>query len=222
MEMGKITRPTKKLVEGFRELATSTIGNVLDDLKISGVVQNIKPISPGFRFAGAALTVKEVTGVLGTYTNEDFKLGQVIDSAQEGDVITIDNGGHQVSTWGGIASFAAQRRGVAGLIVDGGVRDLDEIRDFHFPVFSRHVVATSGKGRVKILSMNTVIKIDGLQVRPGDILVGDGTGIVCVPIEVAEEVLNKAKKMDEQDKQAIEEIRRGMTFTEALRKYAKI
>ena len=222
METGKITRPTKKLVEGFRELATSTIGNVLDDLKISGVVQNIKPISPGFRFAGPALTVKEVIGVLGTYTNEDFKLGQVIDSAQEGDVITIDNGGHQVSTWGGIASFAAQQRGVAGLIVDGGVRDLDEIRDFNFPVFSRHVVATSGKGRVKILSMNTVIKIDGLQVRPGDIMVGDGTGIVCVPGEVAEEVLNKAKKMDEQDKQAIEEIRRGMTFTEALRKYAKI
>ncbi len=222
MEIGRITRPAKELVEGFRHLATSTIGNVLDDLKISGVIQNIKPVSPGFRFAGPALTVKEVTGVLGTYTNEDFKLGQVIDSAQAGDVITIDNSGHQVSTWGGIASFAAQQRGVAGLIVDGGVRDLDEIRDFHLPVFSRHVVAISGKGRVKILSMNTVIKIDGLQVRAGDIMVGDGTGIVCIPFEVAEEVLSRAKKMDEQDKQALEEIRRGMTFTEALRKYAKI
>jgi len=134
----------------------------------------------------------------------------------------IDNGGQQVSTWGGIASFAAQKRGVAGLVVDGGVRDLDEIREFNFPVFSRYVVPTSGKGRVKILSMNTVIKIDGIRVRPGDIIVGDGTGIVCIPIEIAEEVLNKAKKMDEQDKQATEEIRRGLTFTEALRKYAKI
>jgi regulator of RNase E activity RraA len=222
MESGKMVRPPKKMIEGFRELATSTIGNVLDDMKISGVIQNIKPISPGFRFAGGALTVKEVTGVLGTYTNEDFKLGQVIDAAQDGHVIMIDNGGQQVSTWGGIASFAAQKRGVAGLVVDGGVRDLDEIREFNFPVFSRYVVPTSGKGRVKILSMNTVIKIDGIRVRPGDIIVGDGTGIVCIPIEVAEEVLNKAKKMDEQDKQATEEIRRGLTFTEALRKYAKI
>ncbi len=222
MESGEMVRPPKKLIEGFRELATSTIGNVLDDMKISGVIQNIKPISPGFRFAGGALTVKEVTGVLGTYTNEDFKLGQVIDSAQEGHVIMIDNGAQQVSTWGGIASLAAQKRGVAGLVVDGGVRDLDEIREFNFPVFSRYVVPTSGKGRVKILSMNTVIKIDGIRVRPGDIIVGDGTGIVCIPIEVAEEVLNKAKKMDEQDKQATEEIRRGLTFTEALRKYAKI
>ena len=222
MESGEMVRPPKKLIEGFRELATSTIGNVLDDMKISAVIQNIKPISPGFRFAGGAFTVKEVTGVLGTYTNEDFKLGQVIDAAQEGHVIMIDNGGQQVSTWGGIASFAAQKRGVAGLVVDGGVRDLDEIREFNFPVFSRYVVPTSGKGRVKILSMNTVIKIDGIRVRPGDIIVGDGTGIVCIPIEVAEEVLSKAKKMDEQDKQATEEIRRGLTFTEALRKYAKI
>jgi regulator of RNase E activity RraA len=222
MESGEMVRPPKKLIEGFRELATSTIGNVLDDMKISGIIQNIKPISPGFRFAGGAFTVKEVTGVIGTYTNEDFKLGQVIDSAQEGHVIMIDNGGQQVSTWGGIASFAAQKRGVVGLVVDGGVRDLDEIREFNFPVFSRYVVPTSGKGRIKILSMNTVIKIDGVRVRPGDIIVGDGTGIVCIPIEVAEEVLSKAKKMDEQDKQATEEIRRGLTFTEALRKYAKI
>lgn len=222
MEIGKITRPPKALIEGFRGLATSTIGNVMDDLKIFGVIQNIKPICQGFRFVGTAFTVKEVTGVLGTYNNEDFKLGQVIDSAQESDVIVIDNAGQQVSTWGGIASLAAKQRGVAGLVVDGGVRDKDEIREYAFPVFSRYVVPTSGKGRVKILSMNTVIKIDGIRVGPGDVIVGDGTGIVCVPMEVAEEVLNKAKKMDEQDKQAIEEICRGMTFTEALRKYAKI
>ncbi|HXZ37004.1 MAG TPA: RraA family protein [Thermodesulfobacteriota bacterium] len=222
MEIGKITRPAKKLIEGFRQLATSTIGNALDDLQVSGVIQNIKPICTGFHFAGGAVTVKEVTGVLGTYTNADFTLGQVIDSAQEGDVIVIDNGGQQVSTWGGIAAFAAKKRGVAGLVVDGGVRDLDEIREFDFPVFSRHVVPTSGKGRVKLLSMNTVVKIDGIRVRPGDIMVGDGTGIICVPIEIAEDVLTMAKKMDEQDKQGIEEIRRGLSFTEALRKFAKI
>ena len=222
MEIGEIRRPEKKLIEGFRGLATSTIGNVLDDMKISGVIQNVKAISLGFRLVGVALTVKEITGVLGTYTNEDFKLGVVIDSAQKDDIIVIDNGGQQVSTWGGIASLAAKQRGVAGLVVDGGVRDMDELRESDFPVFSRYVVPTSGKGRVKILSMNTVVKIDGIRVRPGDIIVGDGTGIVCIPIEVAEEVMNKAKRMDEQDKEAIEEIRGGMTFTEALRKYAKI
>ena len=169
MECGKIVRPPKSLIEGFRKLGTSMIGNVLDDLRISGVIQNIKPLSPGLRFAGTALTVKEVTGVLGTYTGEDFRLGPVIDLAQMDDVIVIDNGGHQVSTWGEIASLAAQMRGVCGLVVDGGVRDADEMRELKFPVFSRYVVGTSGKTRVKILSMNQVIKIDGIRVRPGDI-----------------------------------------------------
>lgn len=222
MEIGKIVRPPKALIEGFRNLAMSTIGNVLDDMHIQGIIQNIKPICPGFHFVGGALTVKEVTGVHGTYTNEDFKLGPIIDLAQVGDVIVIDNGGQQVSTWGGIASMAAKMRGVAGLVVDGGVRDLDEIKEFEFPVFSKYVVPTSGKGRVKILSMNTVIKVDGVRVRPGDILVGDGTGIACIPIEVAEEVMNTAKKFDQQDKQAIEEIRRGLSFTEALKKFIKM
>jgi len=222
MEIGEITRPSMELIKGFRNLATSTIGNVLDDMGIQGIIQNIKPLGPGFLFTGCAYTVKEVTGVLGTYSPEDFKLGQVIDSAREGDVIAIDNGGQQVSTWGGIASFAAKMRGVAGLVVDGGVRDADEIREFQFPAFSRYIVPTSAKGRVKILSINTVIKIDGIRVRPGDIMVGDGSGIACIPIEVAGEVLKTTQQLDNQDKQAIEEIRKGLSFTEALQKFAKI
>jgi 4-hydroxy-4-methyl-2-oxoglutarate aldolase len=71
-----------------------------------------------------------------------------------------------------------------------------------------------------VLSVNTAIKVDGVRVRPGDILVGDGTGIACAPYEVAEEVMNVAKELDQQDKQAIEEIRGGLSFTEALRKFS--
>jgi len=222
MDVGEIVRPPKKLIEGFRNLQTSTIGNALDDLNIRGVIQNIKPLAPGLKFAGGAFTVKEMTGVLGTYTLEDFRLGPVIDNTQEDDVIVIDNGGHQVSTWGGIASVAAQMRGVAGLVVDGGVRDYDEIIETGFPVFSRHVVPTSGKTRVKIQAINTTVKIDGIRVRPGDIIVGDGTGIVCVPIEVADKVMEVTQELERQDNQAIEEIRNGLSFAEALSKFTKI
>ncbi len=222
MDVGEMVRPHRKLIEGFRDLQTSTIGNALDDLNIQGVIQNIKPLAPGFGFVGGAFTVKEITGVLGTYTPEDFRLGPVIDNAQEGDVIVIDNAGHQVSTWGGIASVAAQMRGVAGLVVDGGVRDYDEIIETRFPVFSRHLVPTSGKTRVKIQAINTTVKIDGIRVRPGDIIVGDGTGIVCVPIEVAQKVMEITQELDRQDNQALEEIRNGLSFTEALGKFKKI
>lgn len=222
MEIGNIQRLPKEVVQGFKGICTSTIGNVLDDMRIQGVIPNIKSVHPGFHYVGTAVTVKEVTGVLGTYTNADFKLGQVIDSIEEGDVVVIDNSGHHVSTWGGIASFAAKKRGAAGLLVDGGVRDLDEIVEFGFPVFSRHVVPTSGKGRVKILAVNTVVKIDGVMVSPGDVIVADGTGIVCVPAQVAKEVLGRARELDHQDSLAIEEVKNGLSFTEALKKFSKM
>ena len=222
MDVGELTRPPKELIDGFKNLETSTIGNALDDLNIQGVIQNIKPLAPGMRFVGCAYTVKEMTGVLGTYTLEDFRLGPVIDNTQKDDVIVIDNGGHQVSTWGGIASVAAQMRGVAGLVVDGGVRDYDEIMETRFPVFSRHVVPTSGKTRVKIQAMNTTVKIDGIRVRPGDIMVGDGTGIVCVPIEVAQKVMEISQNLEKQDRQALEEVRKGLSFSEALGKFKKL
>jgi regulator of RNase E activity RraA len=222
MEIGRLIRAPRELIEGYQGLGTSTIGNVLDDLRVQGIVQNIKPVCHGFRFVGSALTVKEVTGVLGSYANEDFKLGTVIDSAQAGDVIVIDNGGQQVSTWGGLACIAAQVRGVAGLVVDGGVRDWDEIYELQFPVFSRYVVPTSAKTRVKFISMNTVVKIDNIPVRPGDIVVGDGTGIAVVHIEIARQVMETARLYDNQDRQAAEQIRKGLPFSEALRKFAKI
>lgn len=222
METGNIQRLPKELVQGFKGLCSSTIGNVLDDMNIQGIIPNIKPVHSGFSCVGTAVTVKEVTGVLGTYTNADFKLGQVIDSTQPGDVVVIDNAGHQVSTWGGIASFAAKNRGVSGLVVDGGVRDLEEIVEFDLPVCARHVVPTSAKGRIKIVAMNTVVKVDGVMVAPGDVIVADSTGIVCVPAQVAEEVLGLARELDHQDNLAIEEVKNGLSFTEALKKFSKM
>jgi regulator of RNase E activity RraA len=222
METGTLIRAPKELIEGFRNLGTSTIADVLDDLGIHGIIENIKPISPGFRLVGSAFTLKEVTGVWGTYSTEDLKIGYVIDSIQPDDVIVIDNGGHRVSSWGGMAAAAAQMKGVAGLIADGGVRDLDEITEFRFPIFSRFVVPTSGKKRIKLVSINTVVKIDNVQVRPGDILVGDGSGIVVIPIEKAKQIMETAILYDRQDKQALEEVRKGLSFAEAVRKFPKL
>jgi 3-hexulose-6-phosphate synthase / 6-phospho-3-hexuloisomerase len=222
MEVGTIQRLSKEIVEGFKGLCTSTIGNVLDDMNIQGVIPNIKPVQQGFSCVGSAVTVKQATGVLHSYTNADFKLGQVVDSTQAGDVLVIDNAGHQVSTWGGIASGAAKNYGLSGLVVDGGVRDLEEIVDVGFPVFSRHVVPISGKGRIKITNMNTVVKIDGVMVSPGDVIVADGTGIVCVPAGIAAEVLKMAWEFERQDNMALEEVKKGLSLGEALKKFAKM
>lgn len=215
-------RPSRELIDGFRTIGSSTVANVLDDLGVGGVILNLRPVAPGVKIVGPAFTVKEVTGAHGTYSAAEFGLGRVIDSAAAGDVIAIDNGGQQVSTWGGVASFTAHRNGVVGLIVDGGVRDADEIRELGFPVFSRHVVPLSGKTRVKVIAIGSVVKIDGVRVAPGDILVGDTSGIACIPHAVAEQVLALSSRLEADDRRAIEEIEAGLSFTTALSKFAKL
>lgn len=215
-------RPDPSLIDGFRAIGSSTVGNVLDDLGVGGIMLNIRPVVPGLRFVGPAYTVRESFGIKDTFTAEEFGLGAVIDTAANGDVIVIDNGGHQVSTWGGIASFAAQKRGVAGLVVDGGVRDADEIREFGFPVYSRHVVPLSGKTRVKVTEIGGRVTIDSVRVDAGDILVGDTTGIVCVPAARAEEVLERASRLEADDRRAIGEIAKGLGFTAALARFPKL
>jgi|SRR5690554_2303180 len=210
------------LIEQFKGLETSTIGNVLDDMGLGGIILNIKPVGAGMSFVGAALTVKEVSGVQHTYKAEEFGLGTVVDRVSALDVVVIDNGGQQVSTWGGVASVAAVKNGASGLVVDGGVRDVDEIIELGFPTFSRHVVPLSGKTRVKVIEINTTVTVDGIAVAPGDILIGDSTGIVRVPLEHAAEVAAKARALEEQDQQAIAEIESGLSFTEALKKFSKL
>jgi hypothetical protein len=78
-----------------------------------------------------------------------------------------------------MASLAAKVKGVAGLVVDGGVRDIDEMVEHRFPVFARHPVATTGRTRLKVNAINIPIEIDGVSVNPGDVIVADSTGVVA-------------------------------------------
>ena len=134
-----ITGSLAELIERAAQLATSTLSNALDDAGSHGHVLNtIKAVSPGMRFTGPAVTVREITGEVSTFASADFRVGAIIDAARAGDVVVIDMGGAKCSTWGGMASLAAKVKGVAGLLVDGGVRDLEEMIEFGFPVFARH------------------------------------------------------------------------------------
>ena len=145
-----------------------------------------------------------------------------IDAANPGDVIVVANNGAQVSTWGGMASYAAKLKGVGGLVVDGGIRDREEIIEFSFPAFSRHMVPTPGKTRIKVLSINDPIVCAGVRVRKGDVIVADDTGVLCIPIEYAESITDAAEKFSADDRKAMEEMDSGLTFTNALKKFSKI
>lgn len=215
-----------KIIELTRRvslLATSTLANALDLTGLhNNVIAHIKAVAPGFRFTGPAVTVKEIAGKHGDFTSEDFRVGAMIDAAKAGDVIVVDAGGAECSTWGGMASLAAKLKGVAGLLVDGAVRDLEEMVEFDFPVFARHMIATTGRLRLKVEDINVPVVIDGVQVAPGDIIHADGTSAVCLPRDRVVEILEIAERLAKDDASAIEDLRAGLTFSEAMAKYKGI
>ncbi len=213
---------SEEVVRRLGRLYTSTLSNALEDVGEDGVILGLPALGAGMRCSGRALTVLEITGGAHAFPGSFFRVGDIIDSARPGEIVVIANSGHPVSTWGGTASFAAQLKKIGGLIVDGGVRDREEIVHYGFPVFSRHVVPTTGRGRIKVVEIGGMVTVCGIKVSTGDVIVADGTGIVSVPAPLAERVLEIAEKLAADDEQATREIEAGLSFSRALAKFRKI
>lgn len=210
------------VLRAFVPLATPAIANALDDVAFEGVMHGPCPMVPGTRCVGRAVTVREITGRRGDFTSDDFKVGQMIDAAQPGDVIVVDNGGHCVSTFGGLATYAAKLKGVAGLVVDGGVRDREEMLQYQFPVFARHMTPLTGRTRLAITAINEPVSCGGVRVRPGDVIVADGSGVTCVPAEHAARVAELATHYAKDDELAAAELAKGLSFSQAMSKFRRI
>jgi regulator of RNase E activity RraA len=205
------------LPKEFQQIGTSTWSDILDELGVQGVVRGRARRGGEGRFAAFAVTAKAQAGPLGDFKREDFAVGQMIDGVGPGQVLVIDVGGADVSTFGGLASLAAKVKGVAAVIIDGACRDVEEIRETGLWLASRHVTPMTGKRRIKVESIGQPVSIGGVSVAPGDLLVGDDTGIVVIPKEHQGAALEMSKRMVSMD-QAIERaIRSGTSFREAAR-----
>jgi len=218
MEEGKLERPPKEIIEGFRDIPTSTISSVTDGMGISSIVNGLRPLASGVRIAGAAFTIKAIVGERGTYTAVDFPVGEVFELMERDDILVCDMGGKEVSTMGGLGSLAMKLRGVAGMVVDGGARDAEQIIRIGFPAYLRHVCATSAVTRVKWLAINIPVEIGGVRVCPGDIVVADDTAVAIVPADKAREILQQCQRREEFEAQFEAELRRGGTFLEVSRR----
>ncbi|MCS5694717.1 RraA family protein [Desulfofundulus thermocisternus] len=222
MITGKIKRPPVHIVEGFRKVSVTTLSDVFDRLGISGIVLGLKQVVPNARITGTAVTVKEVTGTRGTYKPSDFAIGDVFAKICAGDILVIDNAGIPISTWGDLATLYLKQIGGRGVIIDGGCRDVDGIREVGLPVYARHFVPFSGLTRLKILSVNEPVQCGGVRVNPGDVIVGDSTGIAVVPAERSEEILEIALGFEEKEEKIRQEILQGASFMEASAKYGRM
>lgn len=192
-----------ELFKAFSKVSTC---NISDAFHKRGVMIGITPrIVSGQRMAGRALTVQTVNG-------DWAKPVEAIDRAQKGDVIVIDAGGSPVAVWGELASHSAVMMGVAGVVIDGAIRDIDDIKAMSFPAFSRSVAPNAGEPK-GYGGIGMEISVGGQMIRTGDWIIGDESGIVVVPKEKAVEVANRALDVHERENRTREEIIRGSTLS---------
>jgi regulator of RNase E activity RraA len=202
----------------LERLSTTNLSDALDQLGVRGAVIGIRPLFGMPKVIGRAVTIK-ITAA-GMMKSKRHLGVDAIASSQPGNVIAIDNRGDIYNNcWGEILSCAAQKKGVSGVFIDGAARDVDFCQEIGFPVFARGIVPITARGRIMQEDFNCPIRLGDVQVRPGDILVGDVNGVVVIPIEKLDEVLIAAEKILEKEEQMRADILAGMDILEVDSKY---
>lgn len=219
----KIERPAPSIIAGYKELIdpTPNISDILDGMGINGTISGsiLKPVIPGKTLVGPAVTVrnvmKQVTATK-AFVDKGVNMAErdAYAIAEPGDVIVVDGGGADVSCMGGLSATCAVAEKMAGCILYGGARDVATIRDLDYPTWSVHITPRTGKYRFEAMEINGLVSIAGVTVRPGDLVVADDTGVVCVPLEKAEEVLRLAQETAAREKRNAELLLGGMSVKE--------
>ncbi|OHB72186.1 MAG: bifunctional hexulose-6-phosphate synthase/ribonuclease regulator [Planctomycetes bacterium RBG_16_43_13] len=179
--------------------------NISDAMHRSGDIPGILPIQSNTRIVGPSFTVR-------TYPGDWAKPVEAIEFAKEGDVIIIDAGGAMPAVWGELASESCLQRRIAGVVIDGAIRDVDAIRQIGFQAFAKFITPTAGEPK-GFGEMGVTIKVSGVTVSPGDWIVGDDSGLVIIPKQKAVEVANRAMDVLEKENRLREEIRRNSTLS---------
>ncbi|MDR5794920.1 MULTISPECIES: RraA family protein [unclassified Caballeronia] len=212
-----------ELIKGFESVATASVADAVDQIAgVRGYMdESIKPRINDKKIVGPAVTILEAP------THEKVPPQHALDAIDEspaGSVIVIGIYGEtNVAVWGGLMTAGAVANQHVGAILDGGVRDLTEIRrDYDFPIYSRSVSPGTTVGRFTTLAANVPVECGSVKVHPGDIIVADIDGVVVVPRVHAEAVLKLSQEIDERELEQARLIIGEKSLRKGLAKYGRI
>lgn len=202
-------KPVKPIEDQIIELLkTVSTSNISDAMHRKGAMRRIRSIFHGLKMVGRAVTVQ-------TFEGDWAKTVEAIDVAKEGDVIVIYNGSPHVAPWGELASLSCINKGIAGVVIDGAVRDVDGIKPLNFPVFAESIMPNAGEPK-GFGEINAEIQCGNQTVKPGDFIVGDDNGVVVIPKERGYEIARRALEVEKNERRIRDEIKRGKTLSEVM------
>jgi 4-hydroxy-4-methyl-2-oxoglutarate aldolase len=198
-------------------LDACAISDALDQLGLAPSVTGIAPLSVRQRISGRVVTVRLLAGKPPTGAPVRHLCTSAIMLAEAGDVIVVEHrSGVECAGWGGILSNAAKQRGVAGVIVDGFARDIDEATELHFPVYARAATARTARGRIYEASKGEPVSIGDSIVANGDFVVADSTGTAFIPASEIEAVLDAAEAIAAKEAAMTKAVLAGTPVTEVM------
>lgn len=204
----------------INELYTPVVGDILDSLGFyhQFLPQEIQPATLDMKIIGRAMPVN----MIDVYGEQDKPFGlltEALDQMQEGEVY-IAHGGHmRCAYWGEILTATVKKRGAVGAIINGYHRDTPQILSQNFPIFSRGRFAQDSSVRTKVVEYRCPIDIQGVWIKPGDLIFADLDGVLIIPKSVEVEVIQKSLEKVRGEKLVRKEIEAGMSSTDVFKKY---
>lgn len=197
----EVERPDQNIVSAFETIPSTIVSDVTGNIGLT-MDSGIKPMCRGVQTAGTAVTVKASPG-------DNLIIHKAITMAEPGDILVIDcNGYTETGHMGELMCGSCKANDLAGVVIDGGVRDREELREMGYPVYARGV-NPQGPLKQDPGSINVTITCGDISVDPGDIVVGDGDGLAVIPGTNAEEVLELSREKIEAEDNTREEVQSG-------------
>lgn len=211
--------PDNELLQRFEQLYTGAVNDVLREFCLlnQALPNRIVPLREYRTVAGFAFTVKSAPNA--KVTGEMEFRSQMLDDMKENSFIIWDTSKDEKATlWGGVMTATAKVKGIKAACIDGGIRDTHQILEANFPVFYRYRISNGSLGRCLITHYQTVLQIDDVTVKPGDIVLGDIDGVLIVPRDIAYNVLLRAEEIKENEKKIFGWVAAGDTVHEITKK----
>jgi regulator of RNase E activity RraA len=218
--------PADPTVDGFKRSTVASVSDAVDQItgRRGFLSHDVRPFVPG-RFAGRARTslVRAASPQQSSPALSTKHSVEMIEDAKPGEVgVIVMEGSLDVAAIGGLMGTAAKSRGIAGMLLDGAVRDIAELRALGLPVFARAASPASAVSRWATVGRDIEVDCAGVKVRPGDIVVAGEDGVVVVPQEHEKDVLKRSQEIDDREMKMVPFIKQFRSLSKAIEKFNRI
>lgn len=205
--------PEQELLKRFEQLYSGVVCDVLRELCLldQALPSHLRPLNDDQTVAGLAFTVKSAPNV--KITGEMTFRTQMLDTLGANTFVVWDTTNDEKATlWGGVMTATAISKGVKAACIDGGIRDTHQIKERNFPVYYKHRIPNGSLGRCLITHYQIPIKIGDVVIKPGDVIMADIDGVLCIPRDVAYAVLMRAEELKANEDKIFGWVSEGQTI----------